>query len=420
MKFVLTGLALALAGTSTIAAAQSYDPMAGANQQQPPKQQQQQPEKPANAIQPSKKAMQAILDLQTAVNANDVANIPAKLAAAQAVATTNEDRYWIAQMQLKMAVNAKDNAAAMAAIKAMQATGLAPAAELGSLFEGVGGAAFNAKQYDQAVAAFQQQIALDPANSKALANLAASRAAAGHIPEAINDLQRAIKASNAAGKKADEDVYKRAVALAYEAKLPSAVELSREWVAAYPNATSWHNAIAIFRNGASQDTEGSLDLLRLMQATGAMQTAVDYSMFAQADLDQMNYNEAKTVLDAGIAAKVVNPADPQFADMMAQLKTKKAATAAELDAAVKNTPGAFNLLRIGDRFYGMGDYAKAAETHRKTLGKPGVDPEVVNLHIGMALARSGDKAGAIEALNKVTGARADIAKLWLAYAQSKA
>jgi hypothetical protein len=78
------------------------------------------------------------------------------------------------------------------------------------------------------------------------------------------------------------------------------------------------------------------------------------------------------------------------------------------------------LLRIGDRYYGMGDYSKATELYRQSMGKPGVDPNIANLHIGMALARSGDKAGAIAALNAVTGPRADIAKYWLLYLQSKA
>jgi hypothetical protein len=49
------------------------------------------------------------------------------------------------------------------------------------------------------------------------------------------------------------------------------------------------------------------------------------------------------------------------------------------------------------------------------MGKPGVDPNVANLHLGMALARAGDKAGATAALNAVTGPRADIAKFWLLY-----
>jgi hypothetical protein len=54
------------------------------------------------------------------------------------------------------------------------------------------------------------------------------------------------------------------------------------------------------------------------------------------------------------------------------------------------------------------------------MGKPGVDAGVANLHIGMALARAGDKAGATAALNAVTGPRADIAKFWLTYVNQKA
>ena len=38
----------------------------------------------------------------------------------------------------------------------------------------------------------------------------------------------------------------------------------------------------------------------------------------------------------------------------------------------------------------------------------------------MALARSGDKAGATAALNAVTGARAEIAKYWLTYLSTAA
>jgi hypothetical protein len=49
-----------------------------------------------------------------------------------------------------------------------------------------------------------------------------------------------------------------------------------------------------------------------------------------------------------------------------------------------------------------------------------VDPAVANLHIGMALARAGDKAGATTALNAVTGPRAEIAKYWLLYVSQKA
>jgi len=47
------------------------------------------------------------------------------------------------------------------------------------------------------------------------------------------------------------------------------------------------------------------------------------------------------------------------------------------------------LLRIGDRYYAMGNYAKAADLYRMAMGKPGVDGAVANLHLGMALAEPG-------------------------------
>lgn len=77
-------------------------------------------------------------------------------------------------------------------------------------------------------------------------------------------------------------------------------------------------------------------------------------------------------------------------------------------------------LNVGDAWFGYGDYAKAAGFYRSALGRPGADPNLINLHLGMALALQGDKAAATEALGKVTGARADLAKYWLIYVNSKA
>jgi tetratricopeptide (TPR) repeat protein len=157
-----------------------------------------------------------------------------------------------------------------------------------------------------------------------------------------------------------------------------------------------------------------------MQAAGAMQKPNDYAIFINSDLDQQNYNEAQAVLDAGIAAHVIDPAGADFKQLAAEVKAKKTMSTEELNAALKMAPNATNMLHIGDRFYAMGDYAKAADVYRQTVGKTGIDPDVSNLHLGMALLRSGDKAGAVAAFNAVKGARADIAKLWLIYAQQHA
>lgn len=379
-----------------------------------------QPEQKGSGPQPSKRALKAIIDLQNAVKAKDTASIPAKLAAAQAVATSKEDRYLIGRLQLQAAVAAHDNASSAAAIDAIAASGLAGQSDVAQLYKGLGGAFYNAKQYDQAIAAFNRSASINPSDYELLDLIAQSNLAAGHKAEAATAYLRDIKARAAAGQKAPEDLYKNAVQLAYEAQSPSAPDLAREWVAAYPSAKAWHDSVAIYRALNHPDTEGTLDLLRLLSATGALTTAGDYALYTEATAEQNNYNEAQAVLDAGIAAKVVNPTNADFRQMLTVLKAKNKATPADLEAAIKMGPTAANLLRIGDRYYGMGEYAKAAQVYRDVMTKPGADKELANLHLGMALARAGDKAGATAALNAVTGPRAGVAKYWLLYVQQHA
>src|SRR5207244_9153951 len=107
---------------------------------------------------------------------------------------------------------------------------------------------FNAKQYPQAVAAFQRATALAPNDPQAQEFLAQGLAAAGQDAEAAAAYQRMFQARLASGQKPSEDMYKRAVAAGYAAKSTASIELAREWVAAYPSPDSWHNALAIYRN----------------------------------------------------------------------------------------------------------------------------------------------------------------------------
>lgn len=426
MRLMITTAALALVAVSAPAAAQmdrNYNapPAIPQNAPTPPAQNNASADQSAQKqIRPSSKALKAIVDLQTAVNKNDVASIPAKLAAAQAVATTKEDHYLIGELQLKAAVASKDNNAMLAGVDAIAASGYENPAKVARLYAIVGSSFNDANQPAQALAAYQKALALDPNNSDVLIVMGEAQAAAGQAPQAVASFERAIQMQSAAGQKPQEALYKTALKTAYEAKLPSALDLARQWVSAYPTAASWHDAIAVYRNMAHPDEEGTLDLLRLMQAANALTTSGDYALFAEAAADQANYNEAQAVIDSGIAAKLVDPANPQFRDLIGALKTKPKATAADLQAAIPMATNATNLLRIGDRYYALGDYTHAADIYRQVLNKPGADRDVANLHLGMALARAGDKAGATAALNAVGGSRADIAKFWLTYVQQHA
>ena len=407
MKLITsTALMLAAAAFSVPASGQASKPAAP------------QPAQPQ--IKPSSKALKAIIDLQDAVNKKDYASVPAKAAAAEAVASTKEDHYLIAQFQLQTAVAANDKAAISAAIDKIAASNELEPSKVGALYVGLGGSYFNDKQYGPASAAYQRALSIDPRNDEAGKMVGEALFAAGQKAEAAAAFQHAIQASVAAGQKPDESMVKRAVAIAYEAQSPIALDLARVWVTSYPSPSSWSDTLAIYSNLNHPDMEDALDLYRLRLVAGAMNDGGDYAQYARTAAQLNNFNEAQTALDAGIAAKKINPADAKYSDLVNGLKAKQKATAADLAVATKTAANGMALLRIGDRYYAMGDYAKAVELYRMSMSKPGVDKDVANLHVGSALTRSGDKAGATAAFNAVGGPRAGIAKLWLTYLDQKA
>lgn len=419
MKFITSTAIVLAAGLSAPAAAQY-----GASASAPPpstsaQQGQAQAQAEAPKIKLSSKAQKAIVDLQTAVKANDVANIPAKVQAAQAVAQTKDDHYAIGQLQLQAAVAAKNDAAEAQAVDAIAASGFLPSDKVASLYNAVGVQFYNAKQFDQAANYFQKAVALNPQDPEGQKLLAEAYNSAGKRAEGAAALQKVIAMNTAAGRKADEALYKRALGMAYEAKSPAAIELGREWVAAYPTPDSWHNALAVYRNMGNPDPASALDIMRLARATKSMQGTADYNLYAAETVNASNFGEAKAMLAEGLASGQIKASDPVIGDIQKALAGKASPTAAELatrEAGAK-VPSAF--LRIGDAYYGAGNYAKAAEMYRQA-GAKGADANLANLRLGEALALSGDKAGAAAALGKVGGSLSEIAKFWLVYANRAA
>lgn len=370
----------------------------------------------------SKAARKAILELQVAVNANDTANIPAKLAAAQAVAQSAEEKYVVAQLQLKAAAASNNDAAIVPAIEAMLATGRVEPAQVQSLNVALGKILHKNRQYPQAAAAFERVLAASPGNTDALILLAETRNSQGQANDAVGLIQRAIAAKLATGQKADESWYKRMVGLAYEAKLPSVIELSRQWVAAYPTAANWRDTLRVYRQVGNPDDALRLDALRLARAVGALEGDADFHMLAYTASESSLPGEARAVIDEAIAAKQIDQNKPLFKNIVATLNSNRAmgrAGLADLAKEALAAPSAKLAVKTADAYYGYGEFGHAAELYRAALSKSGADANVINLHLGMALARAGDKAGATAALNAVGGRHSDLAKYWLIYVATR-
>lgn len=427
MKLTPTALALLLASTSIAMASPA---LAQYGQSAPPPKitvptAKPEAEAPANEYKPniSSAARKEIIALQTAVNAKDAANIPAALAAAKAKAKNKDDNYVIAQLQLKAAVDANDNAGIMAGIEAVVASGVLPPTNTVPLYVNLGKLQFNAKAYDKAATAFERALQLEPSNLDATVLLAETRNSQGRTAEGVTLIQKAIAARVAAGQKPEESWYKRALKLSYDAKLPSADAIALEWVAAYPSAKNWRDTIRIYQTTSALDDASLLDSMRLARVVGGLQGENDYFRFANTLVSKGFPGEAKAVLDQGFAAKSIDKSRASFSQLYALASSRSQGDRASLAAsaaAARSAADAKKAMTTGEAYYGYGDYTQAADMFRLALTKTGVDKDLANLRLGMSLLMAGDKAGATAALNAAGGAQSEVAKLWLTYAAQKA
>jgi tetratricopeptide (TPR) repeat protein len=412
MKSTMTAVAALAIGAafaaSPAAAQQGYGPQ-GAPQTTAQTNQQAEADAPKPKI--SREAQKPLLALEAAVKANNGADVKAKAAEANAAAKSADDRYMVGALEYRYAAAAKDDSLRAQAVEQMLASGFKglPAA---NLYVDLGATYTRLKQAQRAADAYQHALQLRPNDVEATAGLAESKADLGQAAEAITLLEKGIALQSAGGAKAPEAWYKRALQIAWKANLPQAVQISREWVAAYPSADSWQNALIIYQNVSSLDDSRALDLMRLKRSAKVL-TAGDYFNYGDIAVRKGFPGEAKAILDQGFAANTIKKSDPSFSQLYTLASQRSKGDRESLAAAPAAGATARQLMGVGDAYYGYGDFAKAVEFYRAALAKSDAEADVGNLHLGMALAAQGDKAGASAALAKVGGTYADLAKYWL-------
>ena len=408
MRSILSLAALAL-GAASSAAAQQAAPATGTAT----------PAAPAVCqADISKGARNALAALQTAVKAKNSAAIPGLVTAAQAVAKTGDDKCFIGQMQYFAALQANDYRGAFTALGVQRATGRVPAQTFAAQYDNLGRLQYEAKAFAEAATSFEEALKINPNAGETIVMLAETRNKQQRVAEALPLYQKAIAAEVAEGRKPSESWYRRLVAVAYNNRSPLATSAALDWVAAYPNAKNWRDAIKITTDGSTLDEVSKLDLLRLARLNRALDGEADYHKLAVGALGRGFPGEAKAVLDEGFASNAVTRSSKALGPLYAQATAKAAGDRASLDgqaATARAGAAARPLMSLGEAYFGYGDYAKAAEMYRVALTKSGVDSALANLRLGMALAASGDTAGARTALGLVTGARQEVARYWLTY-----
>lgn len=370
---------------------------------------------------------------QTALAAKDYATAGTQLTTAQGAAKTDDDRYIVAALQLQMeamkiqdaraANGAVDDSGLKAPLDALLANPKTPAADIGKYNYQRGIMASNAKDNAGAIAFFQKAQAAGYSDPNLGLQMVKLKMDGGDIAGGAADMEKAMDAQIAAGQKPDDQLYRYVIARTNKAKLgPQTAGWVKRWVAAYPTAQNWRDGIVTFgmtnSSAVTLDKPQKVDLYRLMRSAKALADQYDYENYAQWTYDMGLPYETKAVLTEGKANGKI-PASSASANDLLKVANQAIATEGSLapvEAKAKAGANGRIAANTGDAYLGMGNYAKAIELYRVALEKGGVDADTVNTRIGIALANSGDKAGAKAAFQSVkTAPRAEIAGLWMTY-----
>jgi hypothetical protein len=162
----------------------------------------------------------------------------------------------------------------------------------------------------------------------------------------------------------------------------------------------------------------NLDILRLRLLTGMMRNAADYQTGAELSLEVGDAAGAVNFTQKGITAKVLVDARSQRLAGLAQAAAAKdVATIAQQVAAAKTGDA---MVKLGEKYTGMGKYPEAIAAIQAGQAKNPTDPNDAQIRLGQAYLAAGQKDKAAHAFGAVKGDPKQelIAHLWALYTRT--
>lgn len=397
----------------------------------PPAIAQKKAEQEAPKLKLSKDVQNAASAAQKAIAAKDYATAQTQLTAAQGAAKTDDDRYIVAALQLQAEASKMQDARAAnqqvsdqglkAPLETLIANPKTPAVDVAKYNYQLGIMAANAKDSAGAINYFQRAQQLGYNDPNLPLQMVKLKMDAGDVAGGTAELEKALDAQVAAGQKPSEDLYKYAIAQTNKKRMgPQTANWIKKWLVAYPTAQNWRDGIVTYgltqQSAVTLDKGQKVDLYRLMRTSKSLADQYDYEIYAQWAYDLGLPHEAKAVIDEGKAAGKIPAGGAADLLRVTNQAIASEGSLAPVEAKAKAAANGRIALNTGDAHLGMNNYAKAVELYQVALQKGGVDADVVNTRMGIALARAGDKAAAKAAFAAVkTAPRADIASFWTLY-----
>ena len=366
-----------------------------------------------------------LMAAQTAMNAKNWDEALARILEAAAVdPKTPYDAYMVDEMGWYVYLQKKDYVKSADALERALASGFVPEADRAQRLRALTQLSLQNKQYPKGLQYGEEYLKINPADTEIALQLAQGRYISGDVAGAKAAADKIVQSTPQPPEQALLVALRTSYELGNNADVMRSLEML---VRLYPQQKYWEDLLnnQLFR---TTDDRGLRALYRLMNDTNTLDKGDEFAEMGSTLISGGFPNEAKQVLERGIAADLLKG----DAKTRAQADLERARSGAMADA--KDLPGAAaqlaaaktpqQMVGIGKLYFSAGEYDKAVDAMQKGLAKGGLKPDEADdasLLIGIANARLGKSAEATAAFDAVKNpGLAEVAKLWKLKVQAPA
>jgi hypothetical protein len=370
----------------------------------------------------SKEFRALVPEIQKSLAAKDFAGAQAKVDAASAVATLPDERYFLGSFRVGIGQGTNNDVMLRQGVNEMISAGSKQATNLLPLYAAAGKLAYTKGDYTDCVAKLKEAERLGLTEPEAYIVMQEALAKLNRGAEAMPYAEKAIanwkpSAADATQTKPPASWYSRPRAIAFNASLPAEVnKWSMRLIRAYPSPKNWYESLDVARRALGTDSLAVVDLYRLMHDAKALNGDRDVSEYAELASSKALFGETKSVVEEAIATGAASKTRQSLNERLTEARNKIAADQAALtndEKLSKSDPQSRRAANTANALIGYGQNARAIELLKLALTKAAPDTDSINMRLGIALSRSGQKAEAAEAFKKVSGTRRDLAQFWL-------
>ncbi len=305
------------------------------------------------------------------------------------------------------------------------ATGAATPEETASITRTLFGIAASTGQYQKTIDFGKQMVDAGTATPDNLAIIAQSYYQLKDCKSSAVWADKAIAASRKAGEAPKENLYLFKLQCASDAGDTATMDAVLVDLIKLTNKTTYWNTLLRIERQDERDDHNLLMIYRIMYNTNAMNEGSDYIEMAQLLGDAALPGEAAAVLDKAMSGGLIKPEQKErTARLLASLKSRADADRKGLpqeDAeAAKSAAGELSV-KLGEVYYGFGDFQKAADAINAGIQKGQIKHlDEAYVYLGLADAQLKNYADAKKAfanLKSVPNISPRVLKLMELYAE---